>query len=66
VSNYFYDLEEIAYVAQLWTIIFLTLLAIGFGLAAWQDSENMKRAEAKRKQLQEGLQDHRLGSDQSV
>jgi hypothetical protein len=52
--------------AQLWTIVFVTLLAIGFGLAAWQDFENKKRAEAKRRRLQEGLQDQRQGSDESV
>ena len=29
--------------AQLWTIIFVTLLAIAFGLAAWHDREEQKR-----------------------
>jgi hypothetical protein len=28
---------------QLWTIIFLTLLAIGWGLAAWHDREDEQR-----------------------
>jgi cytochrome oxidase assembly protein ShyY1 len=33
--------------AQLWTIIFVTLLAITFGLAAWQDREDAKRRERR-------------------
>jgi hypothetical protein len=34
--------------AQLWTIIFVTLIAIAFGLAASHDREEMKRQERKR------------------
>lgn len=29
--------------SQLWTIVFLTLLAIAFGIAAWHDREERKR-----------------------
>jgi hypothetical protein len=29
--------------AQLWTIIFVTLVGIGFGIAAWHDHEAAKR-----------------------
>ena len=29
--------------SQIWTIVFVTLFAIGFGLAAWQDHEYEKR-----------------------
>jgi hypothetical protein len=32
---------------QLWTIIFVTLLAIGFGLAIWHDWEDQKRQRRK-------------------
>jgi hypothetical protein len=34
--------------SQLWTIIFVTLFAIGFGLAAWQDHEYEKRRKRQR------------------
>jgi hypothetical protein len=34
--------------AHLWTIIFVTLLAIAFGLAALHDREEVKRQERKR------------------
>ena len=33
--------------SQLWTIIFVILLAIAFGLAAWHDREDKKRQERK-------------------
>lgn len=29
--------------AQLWTLIFVTILATAFGLAAWYDREEAKR-----------------------
>jgi hypothetical protein len=31
--------------SQLWTIIFVVVLAIAFGLAHWHDSEEVKRRE---------------------
>jgi hypothetical protein len=34
-------------VDQLWTIIFVVLLAIGFSLAAWQDRNAAKRREER-------------------
>jgi len=33
--------------SHLWTIIFVILLAIAFGLAAWHDHEEKKRQERK-------------------
>jgi hypothetical protein len=33
--------------SDLWTIIFFTLCAIGFGIAAWHDREKAKRRERK-------------------
>ena len=33
--------------SQLWTIIFVFLLAIAFGLAAWHDREDKKRQQRK-------------------
>ncbi|MDT5060064.1 MAG: hypothetical protein QOH63_523 [Acidobacteriota bacterium] len=33
--------------SHLWTIIFVTLLAIAFGLVAWHDHEDMKRQQRK-------------------
>lgn len=33
--------------SQLWTVIFITLLAIAFGIAAWHDNEEKKRQERK-------------------
>jgi uncharacterized membrane protein YidH (DUF202 family) len=32
---------------QLWTIIFVTILAIAFGLAHWHDWEEAKRRERR-------------------
>ena len=34
--------------SQLWTIIFVALLAIAFGLASWHDHEKARRQEQKR------------------
>lgn len=41
-------------VAQLWTIIFVTIIAIAFGLATWHD-----RAEAKRLERRKAAHDER-------
>jgi hypothetical protein len=35
-------------VGQLWTIIFGTIIAIAFGLAAWHDREEAKLQERKK------------------
>jgi hypothetical protein len=42
--------------SQLWTIIFVALLAIGFGLASWHDREDKKRQQQRREvnQLKKG------------
>jgi positive regulator of sigma E activity len=32
---------------QLWTIIFVALLAVGFSLAAWHDRDKAKRQEQR-------------------
>lgn len=32
---------------QLWTIIFVAVLAVAFGLAAWQDREDRKKRERR-------------------
>ena len=33
---------------QLWTIIFVTIFAFAFAVAAWQDHEDKKRLERRR------------------
>jgi hypothetical protein len=33
--------------SQLWTLVFLTVLALLFGLAAWQDRGDAKRREQR-------------------
>ena len=33
--------------SQLWTIIFVTLLAVAFGIATWRDREEQKRQQRK-------------------
>jgi hypothetical protein len=43
-----FDDREGADMAQLWTIIFVTLIAIAFGLAALHDREEVKRQERKK------------------
>lgn len=32
---------------HLWTLIFITLLAIGFGITAWKDHQDKKRRERR-------------------
>lgn len=46
--------------SQLWTIIFLTLLAAGWGIAAWHDQEEGKRREREDSAVEGG---RRTGGD---
>jgi uncharacterized membrane-anchored protein len=43
--------------AQLWTIIFITLIALAFGIASWHDREEVRRQEQKKSAQEKAVKD---------